>query len=325
MLFAAGYMLMAGTRSLWQLMLSYGVLAGVGFGATTPPMFGAIICRWFERRRGMAVSLAMAGSCLGQFVLIPPFTGMSIALGWRATSFWLGAAGFVLNVLLAVIVIRDDPVPMGIAPYGHVSSPASGAAVHASHSHGAADLSLRQAIRTRPLWLFAVSMFVCGGADFLVSPHLVPMVTDQGISTTTAANMLAWFGLLSLAGILLAGPASDAIGDRVPIAITFALRIALFLMIPLVQTEATFWIFSLGFGLTFLVTAPLTPTLSGRLFGFANIGLIAGFVTTIHQLGGGLWAYLGGAIYDATGSYALAFAITMGLTAVVLFCMLMLK
>ncbi len=117
-LFAAGYMLMSGVQSLWGLMLTYGVLAGAGFGGTTAPIFGAIISKWFERRRGLAVSLAMAGSCLGQFLLIPPFTSMSTDLGWRATTFWLGIASLVLNAVLVLAFIRGDPEAMGEIPYG---------------------------------------------------------------------------------------------------------------------------------------------------------------------------------------------------------------
>ncbi len=168
-------------------------------------------------------------------------------------------------------------------------------------------------------------MFVCGGGDFLMTTHLVPVVTDYGISTSIAASMLAWFGLMSLAGILLAGPASDAIGDRRPIAITFALRVVLFAMILFFRGEVPFWIFSLGFGFTYLVTAPLTPTLTGRLFGFANIGVISGFITTVHHVGGGLWAYLGGVIYDGTGGYSVAFAVSAGLAAVAVACTLLIR
>lgn len=315
-LFAAGYMLMAGVRSLWGLMLSYGVLAGAGFGGTTAPIFGAIISKWFERRRGLAVSLAMAGSCLGQFVLLPPFTSMSTDVGWRVTSFWLGAASLVLNTVLALVVIRSDPEAMGEVPYGSVQDGGRELVSQRQTVARSEGLTLREAVRTRALWFFAIAMFVCGGGDFLITTHLVPVVTDYGIATSTAASMLAWFGLMSLVGILLAGPASDAIGDRRPIAITFAIRVALFLMILFFRGEVPFWIFSLGFGLTFLVTAPLTPTLAGRLFGFANIGVISGFITTVHHIGGGLWAYLGGVIYDGTGGYSVAFAVSAGLAAV---------
>ena len=180
-------------------------------------------------------------------------------------------------------------------------------------------------MRTASFWYFTVAMFVCGAGDFLLTTHLVPMATDHGVATSTAVAMLAWFGLLSLGGILLAGPASDLIGDRVPIALAFGLRVALFLLVFRYQNAASFWALALGFGFTFLVTAPLTTTLMGRLYGFAHIGLLGGFITTVHHVGGGIWAYLGGAVYDATGGYAPAMAISAGASAVALVLTLLIR
>ena len=104
-------------------------------------------------------------------------------------------------------------------------------------------------MRTGSFWLFTVAMFVCGAGDFLLTTHLVPMATDHGVPTSTAVAMLAWFGLMSLGGILLAGPASDLIGNRIPIALAFGLRVVLFLVIVArYQNAAAFWVLSLGSG-----------------------------------------------------------------------------
>ena len=83
----------------------------------------------------------------------------------------------------------------------------------------------------KKIFVFLMMMVICGSGDFLVTTHLIPMVTDFDISPATAADMLAWFGLLSMGGILIAGPASDRIGNKMPIALTFALRLFLFLLI----------------------------------------------------------------------------------------------
>jgi len=173
-------------------------------------------------------------------------------------------------------------------------------------------------MHTYSFWLFLIAMFICGSGDFLVTTHIVPFVTDYDISPTTAGNMLAWFGLMSLAGILIAGPASDIIGNKIPIVLTFVLRFLLFLLILKYQNLASFYIFALAFGFTFLITAPLIPTLIGKLYGFSHVGLLSGFTTTIHHLGGGFWAYAGGLIFDQTGSYQLIFILSaiMALAAV---------
>jgi predicted MFS family arabinose efflux permease len=180
-------------------------------------------------------------------------------------------------------------------------------------------------MRTYSFWLFLIVMFICGSGDFLITAHLIPWVTDYGISATTAGNMLAWFGLMSLGGILIAGPASDLIGNKIPIALTFLLRICLFLLILKYQNPVTFYIFALTFGFTFLITAPLTATLVGRLYGFAHVGLLSGFVTTVHHFGGGFWAYVGGLIFDKTGSYQLIFILSAILAAMALGCSLFIQ
>ncbi len=180
-------------------------------------------------------------------------------------------------------------------------------------------------MRTRSLWLFVLVMFVCGCADFLVTTHLVAMVTDYGVSPEAGANMLAWLGLLSLGGVLLAGPAADAIGNKLPIAATFVFRIVLFGLLFGLKGPTSFWVFSLGFGFTLLVTAPLTTTLLGRLYGLTHLGLLTGFITMAHTLGGGVWAFAAGVMFDRTGDYDLALLISAGMAVVALGCTLLIK
>ncbi len=330
LLFSAGYALMATMDSLREFLLYFGVLNAAGLGGTTVPLFGSLIGNWFERRRGLAVSLAFAGNCLGQFLLIPVFSDMIVISGWRSTSFWIAVISLVVNLALVFGVIRGDPEKFGLQPYGgrDRQGPTAGAQplpISPSRPAGRRDLTLSEAMRTRSLWLFTLAMFVCGSADSLITTHLVPMVTDYGLSTAVAANMLAWLGLLALPGILLAGPAADVIGNKIPIAITFALRVVLLVMLLRFKGSIPFWIFSLGFGFTLLVTAPLTPTLVGALYGVTHIGFISGFIVTVHMMGGGLWAYLGGVVFDSTGDYDLSFAVSAGMAALALVCTLFIR
>lgn len=317
-LFSAGFALMATMDSLWQFLLYYGVLNAAGLGGITVPMFGSIIGNWFERRRGLAVSLALAGSCLGQFFLVPVFSDLVIGSGWRVTSLWIAGASMVLNLPLVFAVIRGDPAHYNLQPYG-VEHTAVGAAEGPTAAQ-LPGLTLGQAMRTRSLWMFTIIMFVCGGGDYLIITHLVPMATDYGISAGTGASMLAWLGLLGMAGVLVAGPAADAIGNKIPIVVTFALRVMLFAALFAFKQPASFWVFSLGFGLTLLVTAPLTPTLVSNLYGVTHLGFISGFITTVHMFGGGLWTYLGGVLFDSAGNYDLALVVSAVMSAVALVC-----
>jgi MFS family permease len=326
LLVALGYTLMATTDALWQFLLYYGILVAAGFGGTSVPLFGSIMGNWFEKRRGLAVSLAIAGYPVGQFVLIPILSETIVISGWRIASLWIAGLTLVVTLALTFGVVRGDPDRFGLRPYGSdigslvragISSrdrpivPQAAMAVPR-------DLALTEAMRTRSLWLITMVWFVCGGGDYVVLTHLVPMVTDFGISNAVGASMLAWCGLLGLAGLLLAGPAADAIGNKIPIAVTFALRTVLFVMLLQFKGVAPFWVFALGMGLTLPVTAALLPTLVGRLYGLSHIGFICGFVSTIHMLGGGLWAYLGGVIFDHTGDYDQALLISAVLATIAL-------
>ncbi len=321
MLLAAGYMCTAWVRSLWQFHLFYGVLTAIGTGGASIPLIAALMSKWFEKRRGLAISLALSGACLGQFVLVPVFNWIVLAYNWRIAYLVMALIILVTNTILAVTVIKGDPEDLGYKPYGHTEDKYKTAPNDTGNLvTGEKDLNLRQAMKTYSFWLFLAFMFVCGGGDFLVATHLVPFVTDYGVSPTTAANMLALFGLMSLGGILAAGPVSDIIGNKIPIAATFVLRLLLYAMIIKYRNPISFYIFAGGFGFTFLITAPLTATLTGRLYGFAHVGLISGFITTIHHLGGGFWAYIGGLLFDKTGSYHITFVFSAILAVIALLC-----
>jgi predicted MFS family arabinose efflux permease len=273
--------------------------------------------KWFEKRRGLAISLALSGSCLGQFALVPVFTALIADYGWRASHFWIGFMMLVLNLSMTFLVIRGDPEDLGIIPYGREEKSVKPALCSDTEEPPPLrDMGLREAMGTSSFWLFVLFMFICGSGDFLVTTHLIPMVTDCGIAASTASHMLAWFGLLSLGGILVAGPASDVIGDKIPIALTFILRVFAFLLVIAYQNLVSFYIFALIFGFTFLVTAPLTPTLVGRLYGFSHMGVLSGFITTIHHLGGGVAAWGGGILFDLTGSYKTVLLISTVMAAI---------
>ncbi len=294
-----GHISIAMVETLWQFSLLYGVITAIGFGGTSIPLFAALTTRWFHKHRGVAVSLALTGGCLGQYLLVPLVTFLLLWLGWRWVFVLIGLVLLVVNWTLTLWSIRDDPAALGLTPLG------AGESSHSLSGFGQRDHTLGAAMRTSAFWFFMVVMFVCGGGDYLVLLHLVPMVTDHSIAAETAAGMLAWFGLLSLIGVLAAGRAIDRLGDKIPLVLTFALRGLLFLLLIKYQTAAAFYVFALGFGFTMLITAPVTTTLMGRLFGLTHLGLITGVITTVHHLSGGLWAYLGGLFFDQSGDYSL--------------------
>ena len=322
----AGYTSLAYITSYWHFLVSYGIIAPVGLGGTSVAMFSALMSKWFEKYRGLAISLALSGNCLGQFVLVPVFTLFVLRYDWRIPCLWLGIIMLGVNVILAALVIKGDPESLGISPFGSgdIDKGCVGT-IRPPSRVIPSDLGLSEAMGTSSFWLFLLVMFVCGSGDFLITTHLIPFVTDHGISPVTAGNMLAWLGLMSLAGILIAGPVSDLIGNKIPIAVTFLLRVFLFLFILKYQDPFSFYLFSLLFGLSFLVTAPLTPTLIGRLYGLSHVGILSGFITTVHHLGGGFWTYIGGLLFDRTGNYQSAFFISAIMAFIAFMCSILIK
>ena len=323
---SVGFMSLSLVEASWQFFIFYGILAALGMGGTTVPLFAALMSKWFERGRGLAVSMGLAGSCMGQFILVPVFTVLVLRYGWRISYFCIGLVMLVVIVTLALVVIKGDPHDLGLEPWGHEN----GVNVRKDKDRkvtdiNSRDLGLTDAMKTYTFWLFVAVMFVCGSGDFLVTTHLIPMVTDYNIPATTAGNMLAWLGLMSLPGILIAGPLSDRIGNKIPIALTFLMRFTLFILILKFQGLVSFYIFACAFGFTLLITAPLNALLVGKLYGFSHVGLLSGFITTIHHLGGGFWAYLGGEIFDRTGSYELAFILSAIMALVAVLCTILIK
>ncbi len=316
---AAGFIGIGFIDSLWQLMFLYGVLTALGFGGTSVPLFAAMASKWFVKHRGLAASLALAGTCLGQYVIVPASTQIMLIWGWRSAFVIIGLVILVVNLVLTFTVIKGDPKELGLRPFGdeEMSLPQNlpGSATELSSNFG-----LKDAMHTPSFWLFIIVMAVCGGGDYLVLTHLIPMATDHGISPVTAGSMLAWSGLLSLAGVLMTGPATDRIGNKIPIILTFILRLAVFVLLLMNQSVVSFYIFSLVFGFTMLVTAPIATTLTGKLYGFENVGCLSGFITTIHHLSGGLLAFLAGILFDHNGSYQTAFVISAALAVLAIIC-----
>jgi predicted MFS family arabinose efflux permease len=303
------------------------VLVAIGFGGTSIPLLGAMTSKWFVERRGLAVSLAISGFSMGQFVLVPAFSHLALRYGWRVAYVLMGLVTLVINVPLALLIIKQGrPQFFGLIPPGLKELKEIEKGKNRTQPlTPIKDMNLSQALRTPSYWLFMIVMFVCGSHDFFITTHLIPFATDHGVSAVTASNMLAWFGLMGLAGILIAGPVADMIGVRIPIILSFALRVLIFLLI-LKRTDATsIYAFALAAGFTVLITAPLNPLLMVRLFGLSHVGLLASVVTTVHHLGGGFWAFAGGMIFDYTGGYRSIFILSVGTSALAVLCMALVR
>lgn len=321
LLICVGYLITSRIQNFGQFLVSYGLLAAMGSAGTGIPLVSMIVSKWFVKWRGMAIGLAMAGSSIGSFFIVPLLSSAVASFGWRSCFVFLGLVLPVFNILIALTILRGDPRQIGAMPFGAVrpeTTPVAGSATVAEDT--LPSLGLKAAARTRSFWLFAVTMVLCGSGDYLVTTHFINFATDQGVSPLTAGNMMGWFGLLSMAGVLLVSPAADRFGSRAPILLTFLLRALLLIFILFSTSVVSMYIFTLLFGFTLMITAPLTPMLLGRLYGFGKIGILTGAINTVHFLGAGVWPYFAGLIFDLTGSYRLAFLLSAVMAVIAALC-----
>lgn len=291
-----GIALMSLVSQPWHALTLYGVVFAIGNGVASLVIVGVIVMRAYPGRAGIANAVAVSGMSVGQLLMISMLAAVLVQIGWRAVFVWIGAAHLVLLPLLFTL-------------------PGQGGTTHAT-AMAAQGLSVRAAARTRQFWLLIAIYAICGMDDFFVTTHVAAFAQDRGLGALFAGNLLAFMGLTGLAGVIAAGLASDRLGPAWPTAASFAARIIVFGWIAIDQSPLSIAIFALVFGATFLVTAPLTVVFVRESFGTRHLGAIAGLITMVHQIFGGVGAYLGAAIFDATGGYEAAF-VTMLVSAVV--------
>ncbi len=286
----------------WHALVLYGVVFAIGNGAASLVIVGVIVTRVYPGRAGLANAIAISGMSVGQLVMIALLAAVMVQIGWRAVFVWIGVAHLMLLPLL-----------IGIPGQGGTGSARRG------------ELPLRDAARSRQFWLLIAIYAICGLDDFFVTTHVAAFAQDRGLSPLIAGNLLALMGLTGLAGVIASGLASDRLGPVWPTAAAFAARIVVFGWIAIDQSPLSIAVFALVFGATFLVTAPLTVVFIRESFGTRNLGALAGFITMTHQIFGGLGAYAGAAIFDATGAYDAAFVVMLASAVVALALTLMLR
>jgi MFS family permease len=205
--------------------------------------------------------------------------------------------------LAASQFLRRDPAQMGLVPYGKNES---GERRSATAVDG---LSLKEAMGTMQFWTISVSFFCLGYCIFAVNVHLIPHITDLGISATTAAGILAISGGLQTIGGIMLGIGADKIGNRQALAIsTFLITAAMFWLV-LFTGLGMFYIFTIIYGLGAGGGGAMEATVVADLFGMKAHGLILGVTSFVFTIGGAVGPLVNGYIYDVKGSYQPAFLV----------------
>ena len=297
-----GIGLMGQVDAVWQVFIIYGVIYALGNAGSSISPVTVMISRWFPNRLGIASSGAVAGNAVGQLFIVVALAAILVSLDWRWSFRVLGIAYLAVMVPLVYLAVRDKPA---------VENQTSHDVMRPTISPPNSVLSLRRALTSRQLVLLAVIYWICGIQDFFVATHTVAFARDQGMGPVLSGNMLALMGLMGLVGTLGSGFLADKFGAVRPTIICFMVRMFIFAFIIFDQSTSSIMVFGLLYGLTFLVTAPLTVVFVGNIFGMARMGTLTGSISMVHQIFGGLGAFVGAWIFDNRGSYDDAFKLML--------------
>ena len=301
-----GIGLMSVMAAPWHALALYGVVFALGTGAASMAPVGVMVTRAFPKRTGIANAVVMSGMSVGQLLMIATLAAVLMTVSWRSVYLWIGVA------YLALVPPVIGAIPKTTAVQEKAARPIGGAGVI-------------EAARSRQFWLLIAIYAICGFADFFVSTHVVAFAQDRGVDTFLAGNLLALMGLTGLIGVVAAGAFSDRSGPVWPTALAFAARVAVFTLVIVNQSAVSVAVFALVFGTTFLVTAPLTVVFVSQSFGTRHLGGLTGLITMVHHIFGGIGAYLGAAVFDATGTYDIAFSLTLAVSLLALLLTLLLR
>ncbi|MCK8514781.1 MFS transporter [Methylonatrum kenyense] len=295
-LYALGLALTTLATTAVALNLSLGFLVGAGLSATTfVVVLGAVAKVVPDNRRGFAFGIVTAAGSFGMFAMVPISHGLLDGMGWQGA--FLGLTG--LGIILALLAI-------GFPAAGHRPAPL--------RSEQSMTQALRQAAEHRGYWLLNAGFFVCGFHVMFIATHLPAYLEDEGLSGRVAAIALALIGLFNILGSFVFGVLGDRIRKPRLLSSLYAARvvvIAAFLIVPL--SPATALVFSALMGFLWLGTIPLTSGLVAQIFGPRYMTTLFGIVFLNHQIGSFIGAWMGGRVFDVTGSYDMVWLLAVGL------------
>lgn len=273
---------------------------------------GALLARWFIRKRATVVSIGAVGTSAGSLLLVPFAMYLLQATGdnWRITWAALGLIILVLAVPLAFLFIRDDPSKVGLRPYGTPDSSEGGTADQSLLRRGPLEVDMwSESFRSPPIWQMSGAFFVCGLTTLIMSVHFVPYAIDLGVSPGVAATIFGIMMGLNVVGGLGSGMLADRFGRKNVLTLAYLIRGCGYIALLLVPSTLGLWLFAAFAGFSWIATVSLTNTLTADVYGLRSLGTISGITFLSHQIGGLSGVLLGGFLYDLTGSYTLPFAI----------------
>ena len=296
-LYALGLAGMALSPTGFAFTLTAGVLIGAAQAGTTYAVIYGIIGRNISAdKRSWAMGVAAAAGSFGQFLMVPIESFLISNIGWQQALLIL--AGAVLLIMPLALGLRESGFADGQAP---------------KRDQTIAQ-ALREAFKYPSFQLLMAGYFVCGFQVVFIGVHMPSYLKDKGLSPQVAGYALALIGLFNVFGTYAAGALGQRMAKKNILAFIYfarAIVITVFIAAPL--SPISVYIFASIMGLLWLSTVPATNAAVAQIFGVAHLSMLSGFVFFSHQIGSFLGVWLGGVLYDRTGSYDIVWYITIGL------------
>jgi MFS family permease len=292
-LYSLGLFLMGFLTTKTGFVIASGIL-GIGISGVTFPIFGAISRSVTPEKRSVSIGIAMSSASLGQFIMLPA----SLVL---LQSFGPALAFGTLSVLTLIMLVLAVPM---------FEKPIQQTATH--------DLSLKEilteAFSHKGFWLLCFGFFVCGFHILFIMTHAPAFLIDKGLSPQIGTIVLALIGLFNIFGTYYAGFLGAKIRKPLLLSSIYASRaviILIFILFPV--SNLTAYVFAALMGVLWLSTIPLTQGTITTVFGVKNMSMLYGIAFLFHQVGAFLGGWLGGKVYDVTGSYDIVWYISIAL------------
>jgi MFS family permease len=300
-LYALGLAAMAYAGTPAMLHLSAGVMIGFGLaGSSFTVVIGAFGKLMPPQWRSLAFGAGTAAGSFGQFLFSPLAVALIDSYGWRHTL-----------VIFAAIVLLIIPLSLAFA-----APRTNGATAAATAPQQSLVQALTEALGHRSYWLLVLGFFTCGFQIFFIAVHLPAYLVDRGLAAEIGGWTLGVIGLFNMVGAITAGWLSALMPRRYLLSIIyFARAVAILAFIMLPPSAAATLIFGAVLGLLWLSTVPPTSGLVTVMFGAHWLAMLFGFAFFSHQIGGFLGVWLGGVLFERTGSYDLVWwlSILLGL------------
>ena len=308
-LIAVALMISLWMTEIWQLILLWGVVVGIGTGLMAMVLGATVAVRWFSERRGLVMGLLAASSASGQLVFLPLLARLTETVGWRS-ALGLVCGVLILTALAVLALMRERPSDIGLPVFGEreVSSPAVSSASLADSLLVPLRV-LGEASRVPVFWVLFGTFFVCGASTAgLIQTHFIPFCGDYGYTAVGAAGILAMMGIFDFFGTLGSGWLSDRFDNRWLLFWYYGLRGLSLIYLPFSDfTLLALTIFALFYGLDWIATVPPTVKLTAERFGDGKANIVFGWIFAGHQLGSATAAYGAGLSRTIYLSYLPAF------------------